>query len=189
MSDSRTVDAHLIQAARAGDRDARAAILQDLADPWYRTALALLSNADDAREAVQEAAARLLRDLPKFRGDSSLRTWAIGIVINVSREMRRRPRRLVPMLEQEPPAHAPGPDGRAEQSEQESRLRQMLDHLPERQREAVLLRFFEDMSVDETAKAMQCAEGTVKATVFQALRALKRMMEGRTEQQSDSRER
>ena len=42
-----------------------------------------------------------------------------------------------------------------------------------KQREAVVLRFFEELSVEETARAMGCAEGTVKATVHQAIRALK----------------
>jgi DNA-directed RNA polymerase specialized sigma24 family protein len=39
-----------------------------------------------------------------------------------------------------------------------------------------VLRFFEDLSVEQTAAAMGCAEGTVKATVFQALRALREKM-------------
>jgi RNA polymerase sigma factor (sigma-70 family) len=45
--------------------------------------------------------------------------------------------------------------------------------LSERQREAVVLRFFEELSVEETAAAMECAPGTVKATVHQALRAMR----------------
>ena len=43
----------------------------------------------------------------------------------------------------------------------------------DRQREAVVLRFFEELSVDQTAAAMECAAGTIKATVHQALRILK----------------
>ena len=53
----------------------------------------------------------------------------------------------------------------------------MLNTLPDRQREAITLRFFEEMSVEETASAMGCAVGTVKATVHQALRALKLKMQ------------
>jgi RNA polymerase sigma factor (sigma-70 family) len=64
----------------------------------------------------------------------------------------------------------------ADLSEQRERLRAVLEQLPERQREAVLLRFFEDLSVDETAKAMECAPGTVKATVHQALATLRRKL-------------
>jgi RNA polymerase sigma factor (sigma-70 family) len=66
-----------------------------------------------------------------------------------------------------------GPDAGADLNEQRERLRATLADLPDRQREAVVLRFFEDLSVEETAAAMKCAEGTVKATVHQALRSLR----------------
>jgi RNA polymerase sigma factor (sigma-70 family) len=49
--------------------------------------------------------------------------------------------------------------------------------LPDRQREAIVLRFFEELSVEETAAAMNCAAGTVKATVHQALRAMRARLE------------
>jgi RNA polymerase sigma factor (sigma-70 family) len=65
----------------------------------------------------------------------------------------------------------------AEKTEAAAMVRQLLADLPERQREALLLRFFEDLSVDQTATAMKAAPGTVKATVHQALRALKRKLE------------
>ena len=52
-------------------------------------------------------------------------------------------------------------------------MRRTLADLPERQREAVVLRFFEELSVEDTAELMKCAPGTVKATVHQALRALR----------------
>ena len=61
----------------------------------------------------------------------------------------------------------------ASSAEANDALRRTLDDLPERQREAIVLRFFEELSVDETAKAMSCATGTVKATVHQALRQLR----------------
>jgi RNA polymerase sigma factor (sigma-70 family) len=71
------------------------------------------------------------------------------------------------------PRVARAPDDHAVESEHASLLRETLNELPERQREAVVLRFFESLSVEETAAAMNCAEGTVKATVHQALRALR----------------
>ena len=64
----------------------------------------------------------------------------------------------------------------AELKDETDMLKQTLATLPDRQREALVLRFFEDLSVEQTAAAMGCAEGTVKATVFQALRALREKM-------------
>ena len=174
-----------VQAARVGDRLAQARLLRWLQDPWFRLCLSLLGDVEKAREATQESAARCLRQLPMFRGDSSVRTWALGIAINVAREMRRSPRALNGVAEWDALAVSradarrtsrPPPDVAAELAEQRDRLRAVLADLPERQREAVVLRFFEELSVEDTAAAMNCAPGTVKATVHQALRSLRQRL-------------
>ena len=101
----------------------------------------------------------------------------MGIAINVVREMRRdvqrresedRVREIASINKSDR-----DPNDDAAESEHASLLRAGLDDLPDRQREAIVLRFFEDLSVEETASAMSCAEGTVKATVHQALRTLR----------------
>ena len=164
-----------IQAARAGDREALAALLRGLADPWYRMALATCGNADAAAEATQEAAMRLLRDIGRFRGKSQFRTWAIGILLNVVRERRRVERRPADRPISAQRTHEAA-DAMAEQNEQQQILRDLLADLPERQREALVLRFFEDLSIDQAAQVMNCAAGTVKATVHQALRSLRQRL-------------
>lgn len=134
-----------------------------------------------ARDATQETALRFLRQLPSFRGESQLRTWSLGIAINVCRELRRKrgvgpvdePMRLAIAADR---LEADGPDREAETAEAASSVRAMLADLPERQREVVMLRFFEELSVEETATAMDCAPGTVKATLHQALKALKKKL-------------
>ena len=66
------------------------------------------------------------------------------------------------------------PQGDAlEYGEEAAAMHAMLAELPQRQREVVTLRYFEELSVEETAQAMQCAEGTVKATLFAALKTLR----------------
>lgn len=173
------MDAATIEAARAGDREACAALLGALQDPWYRTCLSLLAgDADRARDATQETAVRFLRKLPGFRGESQVRTWSLGIAINVVREMRRSTRSHGTLPDELGAADgrrpiAAGPDQAVETNERRDMLRSTLADLPDRQREAVVLRYFEDLSVEETAAAMECAPGTVKATVHQALRRLK----------------
>jgi RNA polymerase sigma-70 factor (ECF subfamily) len=169
-----------IDAARRGDRRAQGQLLRRLQDPWYRLCVSLLGDAEKARDAVQETALRFLKALPSYRGASTLMTWSMGIAINVVREMRRARRhastddeRLAgPLAER-----GPRPPDRAITSESRHIVREMLTQLPQRQREAVVLRFFEEMSVEQTAIAMACAEGTVKATIHQALRSLRRRME------------
>ena len=175
------MDAALLSAARDGDRDARAVLLRELEDPWYRMCLSLLGDADKARDATQETALRFLRQLPGFRGESQLRTWSLGIALNVAREMRRSAARTCGLAD----ADALGENGyggdaspleAADAAESREALRNTLADLPQRQREALLLRFFEDLSVEDTAALMRCAPGTVKATVHQALRSLRQRL-------------
>ena len=174
------VDEKTLRAARRGNRDALAVMLRRLQDPWYRMSLSLLGDADLAHDATQETAVRFVRQLRTFRGDSQLRTWSLGICLNVVRELRRS-RRGHLLLEDEtglPPRWDPypSPDAAAETAEESESLRSMLAGLPERQREALVLRFFEGLSVEQTARAMRCAQGTVKATVHHALGALRRRL-------------
>jgi RNA polymerase sigma-70 factor (ECF subfamily) len=182
------VDDRTIEAARRGDRAARAELLRDLQDVWYRLSLSLLHQAELARDATQETALRFLRDLPNFRGHSQLRTWSLGIAINVAREMRRKSGRAAHDDEatrlSEARRGVSAPDAEAAANEERENLRRLLDDLPDRQREVIVLRFFEDLPVAETARAMDCAEGTVKATLFQAIRALRSKMTQLTRDES-----
>lgn len=167
------MDPSTIEAAKRGDRMAQAVVLSALQDPWYRMCLSLLRDPEQARDATQETALRVLRLLPEFRGESSLTTWSMGIAINVVREMRRKRRPEtgdVPDVATEPGS---APDDAAVRSEQQRVLRAALSELSDRQREVVICRYFEEMSTEDTAKVMNCAPGTVKATLHQALRALK----------------
>jgi RNA polymerase sigma-70 factor (ECF subfamily) len=166
------LDVSTIAAARQGDRLAQSVLLSALQDPWYRMCLSLLRDAEQARDATQETGLRFIRLLPRFRGESSITTWSLGIAINVVREMRRKRRPEPGDIPDVASDHA-SPEDMASLSEQRKVLQAALSELSERQREAVVCRYFEELSTEETAKIMGCAPGTVKATLHQALRALK----------------
>ena len=166
--------------ARRWNLEAQAQLLQRLQDPWYRLCLSLLGDAESALDATQETALRFVRTLRSFKGQSKLSTWSMGIAINVVREMRRK--RKMASTEDESIAgsllgQGPSPAEDAMSSEDRIRVQALIADLPQRQREAVVLRFFEEMSVEETALVMDCAQGTVKATIHQALRAMRKRLE------------
>ena len=169
----------LIERAKRGDRSAQAALFAELQDVWFRFCVSILGDADAAGEAVQETALRFLQRLSSFRGDSRLRTWALGIALNVCRELSRKARRPVDANELGARRRTgeSRPDAIAAAAEQHMRVRDMVDQLPPRQREAVVLRYFEQLDIDQTAQVMGCAAGTVKATVAQALGRLRRKYE------------
>ena len=170
------MDDRTVKSAREGDRAALATLLRELQDPWFRFSLSLLGDVERAREAAQETGLRFIRTLAAFRGDSQLQTWSLGIALNVVREMRRKHRGISEEGQEFLAANRQLPVSpllAADLAEQSENLRAVLAGLPDRQREAIVYRFFEGLSVEQTARAMECAEGTVKATVHQALRSMK----------------
>lgn len=166
----------IIREAKAGDNDARAKLIQGEQDIWFRYCLSMLGTEDVAREAAQETAMRFLNRLATFNGDSRLRTWGIGIALNVCRELRRRKPISPEVTAIEPLARDSDPAKSAEHAEDCQRLTGVLETLPDRQRETVVLRYLEQLSVRETAGLLGCAEGTVKATLNQAMTRLREKM-------------
>lgn len=167
-----------IQLARQGERDAQSRLLRAMQDHWFRFCCCQLRDQDLSHDAVQETALRVLKSMDRFDGRSSFKTWSFGIALNVCREIRRR--RIGSDLESAPEPSTSGnePDQQMEFLDDAAALRRILEELPQRQREVVTCRFFEEMSVADTAEAMNCAEGTVKATLFAAMRTLKAKLTG-----------
>src|SRR4051794_9490857 len=168
---NRRVDAATLEQAQRGSRAARETLLREMQDVWYRFCLGMLRDAELARDATQETALRFLRQLETFRGESQLRTWSLSIAVNVVREMRRKRGATgtgdeidLDQLQLAPERSSGGFGSTAdalEQQEAKDQLRATLHELPDRQREVVTLRFFEELSTEQTATAMGCAVGTV----------------------------
>lgn len=162
-----------IAQAASGCNHARTVILHEIQDPCYRFCLTQLACPDQASDATQETALRVLRSLGRFRGEASLTTWALSIALNVCREQRRRRRWFSLPVGFATADPTPQPPEQAGRSEQNGQLLKALQALPARQREAVTLRYLHGLSTTETAIAMNCAEGTVKATLAKALGKLR----------------
>jgi RNA polymerase sigma-70 factor, ECF subfamily len=154
----------------------------------FKIAQASLRNEDDALDAVQDAMLQLARAY----SDRSAEEWRplfYRILENRIRDMQRRRtvrgrvmawlpfRRNEDEDETDPIAEAassePGPPAKLELEEAMKALEGALQALPERQRQAFMLRNLEGLDVAQTAVAMGCSEGSVKTHYFRALQALR----------------
>ena len=155
----------------------------------FKIAQASLRHEDDALDAVQDA----MMQLARAYSDRSVEEWKplfYRILENRIRDMQRRRTvrgRVMAWLPfrrdeeddeaSDPIAQAPSPDpapvARLEMDEAMQALEQALHALPERQRQAFLLRNLEGLDVAQTAVAMGCSEGSVKTHYFRALQALR----------------
>jgi RNA polymerase sigma factor (sigma-70 family) len=118
----------------------------------YRAAWFLARNEHDAREAAQEAFARALARWRRLQNED----WAVGWVITTALNLLRRQRREVP-LDEHNDGDVAAPSGNAID------LQRALRKLPRRQREALVLFYVGDLSINAVANHMGVSEGTVKA--------------------------
>lgn len=127
-------------------------------------------SADVAQELAQEAMIRLCQHWPRVRTMDDPVAWLTRVAINLSTSRLRRraaERRALGRGFREPETVDPP------NTETNLLVRQAVAGLPRRQRTALLLRFFADYSVSDTAALMGCAEGTVKSLTSKALQALR----------------
>jgi len=174
MAESQAGINELMQAASDGDPEAFGQLVLSVQDRLYRLALANGLTQADAVEATQEALARAYLKRSSFQPGREVISWLCGFLINVVREQRRKRDRLG--LDLDIPAVARETD--LARHERLNALGAALEQLPDRQREAVACRYLQQWSVHQTAEAMGCAEGTVKAATAAGLRRLREMLDG-----------
>jgi len=177
--------------ARARKSDQRA--IEDLVHRYQQKAYAIAyhftdGNVQDAEDFTQEAFLRAFQNLENFRGDSSFYTWFYRILVNVCLDGRRRRSRwqkiflpwhrdsadkgLSPEERPDPEAHERSLKAISEK-ELSRDIRESLKSLPEKQRLAFQLKALHGMSIQEVARAMGTAEGTVKSHLFRATQFLR----------------
>jgi RNA polymerase sigma-70 factor (sigma-E family) len=141
--------------------------------------LAYLLTADPAlaEDLAQEAFTRLITRLSALRSPDAVDAYLRRSVLNLARKHWRRLRRERAYLLREGPAIVRGTTAPPDLGQRDV-LWRALDRLPYRQRAALVLRFFEDLSERQTARAMGCAVGTVKSQVSRGLHALRREIRG-----------
>jgi RNA polymerase sigma-70 factor, ECF subfamily len=164
--------------ARAGDADA----FQRLVDAYDRRLLyfvrRFLPDADRALDVLQDVWLTLFRRLPALRAPEAFRTWLYQIAHDRVVDVLRRDRR-----EEQAHATLQAVWVPAEENETETVLEQAefvhhaLQSLSEEHREVLLLRFLEEMSLEEIATALRCRLGTVKSRLHYARQALRREVE------------
>ena len=173
----------LVDAARAGNRDAFGDLVRLNQRVVFRTALAALGAREDAEDAAQEAFIVAWQKLPAFRGDATFRTWLLTIVWRKALD-RRRTRRLWwsrtdaprPGLDADPldrvSDDAPDPERTAVSSDLARRICAEIELLSPKLRDTLVLAASGEHSYGDIAGILGIPLGTVKWRVTEARRIL-----------------
>jgi len=166
----RLSDPILVKRTKDGDRDALAALCERHAPKIERIARRILRDPEDARDATQEALAKLCVRIGQFRGESQFTTWLHRLVVNTCRDAAARRRAWEPLPDDL--RAAPAPD-RAEGDA----VRACLLELPPAQARVVVLKDAFDFSFEEIAAASGMPVGTAKCYAHRARNRLRAGLE------------
>jgi len=158
-------DQELIASANRGDESACEQLYERYRDWVYSQALKVAGNADDAADVLQEVFFYFFGKFPGFELRCQLKTFLYPAVRNIAIRLRDRRRRLATMEEV--------PDPVAPRAPERPDLGHLVAALPEAQREIVLLRFGEDLKLDEIASRLDIPLGTVKSRLHKGLATLR----------------
>jgi RNA polymerase sigma-70 factor (ECF subfamily) len=174
------VGSETIDACRHGDRAAFRTVYDAYKDKVFSIALyALHGDADLAADVTQQVFVKLMNSIASFRGDSAFSTWLYRLVSNACLDAQRRAKSrgvaagtgiLEMMAQPESHEHA---FARAQASEL---VKRAVLQLPSTLRLAILLRYFEELSYEEIAVALNCSPGTVASRLNRGHRLLAKIL-------------
>jgi RNA polymerase sigma-70 factor, ECF subfamily len=173
-------EATLIERVRNGEHD----LFYDLIRPYernvYRAAFAILRNEADAEDTAQEAVLKAFKNIRQFRAEARFSTWLIQITINEARMRRRKEHAhmIEPIADREDEEgnYTPRdfadwreiPAETLERKEVREKLTEALASLGQIYRDVFVLRDVEQLSIEETAKALAISTASVKTRLLRA---------------------
>jgi RNA polymerase sigma-70 factor (ECF subfamily) len=204
-------DAARLASLRSGDEPTFAELVDELGPRMLRLARVYTNDPAAAEDAVQEAWLVVLAGLDRFEGRSSLSTWILGIVVNISRARRRRearsspfsalnrdqgpiidPDRFLPPDHDRWPGHwaippAPWPEQALQTAEGERAIRESIAGLPEAARAVITLRDMIGCTPEETCNALGITDTNQRVLLHRARTKVRAAVEDALEETGTSR--
>lgn len=159
----------LLRRAKRGDEEAFEGLVELYRERVYRLAFRVVRNKESALDVAQEAFIRIHRELAACRGEEGFEGWLYRLVTNLAIDHYRRAkkRRFLPFLKDV--AGGTTPERELEATRAKEKLGRALDCLTDRQKKVFILKHYQGLKTAAIAKAIRAAEGTVKATLHQAV--------------------
>jgi RNA polymerase sigma-70 factor (ECF subfamily) len=178
-------------APRALDAVSLSALVEAHSATLYRVAYSVVRHAEDAEDVVQDTYIRVLRHAEKFSEIRDPRVWLIRIAWNLSLDRKRR--RKAVSLEDDATSlmmHLPSRDLPADKllaaSQGHARVLKLVDKLPTKERQVLLLSALEELSTVEIAAILKTTESTVRSRLFRARQRLRERLDAEDPRPEDT---
>ena len=185
-------DKALVKGLKEGEESAWREIVNKYKKKALYIAYDITGNIEDAEDISQEAFIKVYYSIKKFRGDSSFWTWFYRILINLCLQRQKKSYILYRFVtKKKEPAEdrsipedallgdinwANSPGRLVLKDELKNELNRAIDSLAVRERTAFVLYTFHNLSIADVSAIMNCKEGTIKSTLFRAVRKLRKKL-------------
>lgn len=174
MGSDETSDDHIIQMVKNGDKKAFGLLVRRHQKALLRMCVRLMRDATAAEDIVQESFIKAFEKIHSFEGRSSFKSWLFQIAVNTTKNKWRSHREDAVDHEQMPQmSEAATAEKDLIKNAVAQLIAEAIETLPFRQKTALTLRIYEDLSFKEIADIMQCPYDTAKANFRHALLKLK----------------
>lgn len=151
----------------------------------YLTVLQKVNNSDDAKDITQDIFIKVLNSLNKFDNRSSFKTWLYRVTVNETINVLRKQkiRQFFSLSTQSDEDNEvqykdemPNPEQNFENTELHKQLMAALNTLPNKQKEAFMYRYFEELTYEEMSEITGVSVGALKANYFHAIKKLSSLL-------------
>jgi RNA polymerase sigma-70 factor (ECF subfamily) len=174
-------DAEIIDRINGGDRNLYRLLVERYQPLVFRTCMGFLHNKEDADDLTQDIFIQTYQTLSSYKGDASFSTWIYRIAVNACLNKVRKSSKKGFLQRFEnvfggeknseysfPAADAENPEALLINAEHKEWVEKALNSLPEKQRIAIVLSKYDDLSQREIAEIMETTEGAVEALIQRA---------------------
>jgi len=138
-------------------------------DDFYRLAYGYVKNSNDAIDILQDSIQKAISSKNNLKKEQSLKSWFYRIVINTSLDFLRKQKRLVVVDEETIQSYSSGINDHYTNID----LERSLEALPPKYKSVIILRYFEDLKIEEVAEILQESPNTIKTRLYKALELLR----------------
>ncbi|RDI36445.1 RNA polymerase sigma factor [Falsibacillus pallidus] len=146
--------------------------IQENKESVYRLAFSYVKNQQDALDIVQESIRKSFTSVSALKNETVIKSWFFRIVVNTSLDFLRKNKRIQLVDDETMEMISPGTEDQYANLD----LEKAMEELPNKYRVIVILRFFEDMKIEEISAVLNEKISTVKTRLYKALRLLKEQL-------------
>lgn len=172
-------DLGLIEETRAGSSAAFDMLMSRYQRLVYKVSYGYTGNQEDALDITQNVFIKVYQRLDSFRATGSFKSWVLRIARNEGVDWNRRHARYKDQDELVPARHPHYEAGQIDdvaRTENRAELLKSMAYLNPKQREAVMLRYFEGLSIQEISSVLGCSDGTTKSHLFRGVNKLRKLI-------------